>query len=218
MNGTNPPPVIVPVTSSGEPLYFHATAATSGQSQWLKVSQTSQYTPADLTINASPQGLAAGTYTGTVFIDSQDATNGQQQIAVTLNVAQTTALVASPWGLVFSAQIAGATPAQQLFVVSAPGGTSQFSTRPETTSGVNWLTVIGQGRAPATAAAAVNLSGLGVGTHTGRIVVTSEDTAIPPLEIPVVLNVSAAPVYLPGQTLAAFQYQVNGPTPPLRRS
>jgi len=217
VNGSNPPPVIVPVTSSGAPLYFLASAATPGQSQWLKVSQSNPYTPADLTITASPQGLAAGTYSGTIFIDSQDATNGQQQIAVTLNVAKATAFLATPWGLVFSAQIGGETPPPQLFAVSTPGGASHFSTKPETTTGGNWLTVIGQGATPATAAVGVNLAGLGVGTYTGRIVVTSDDPEIPPLEMPVVLNVSAAPVYLPGQTLAAFQYQVNGPTPPAQK-
>ena len=212
-SGANPAPVFVPVTSSTGPLKFEAVAVTQGLNPWLSVSESSQYTPADLTIGVSPQGLTAGTYSGSILINSEDAINGQQNIAVTLVVTTATSFAASPFGLVFSYQIGADPPKAQVFVVSSQGGPVPFSVSPSTSAGGNWLLVVGSGSTPATVGAAVNVSGLSPGSYSGQIKIKGADAAIPVLEVPVVLNVSATPVFLPAMNEVSFQYRTGGFVP-----
>ncbi len=211
--GSNPPPAFIPVTSSGASLRFEAAAATAGFSPWLTVNQSSQYTPANLTIGVSPQGLSAGTYSGTIVVSSDSAVNTPQSIAVTLTVTNATSFVASPFGLVFSYQIGQATPTPQLFTVNSQGGSASFSVAASTTSGGNWLTVVGSGPTPGAVAAGVDASALSSGSYTGKLTVSSTDTSIPVLEMPVILNVSAAPVFLPAANQVSFQAVTNGAAP-----
>lgn len=209
----NPAPVIVPVTSSSGPLRFEAVAATLGHAAWLSVSQSSQYTPANITITVSPQGLAAGTYSGSVVINSDDASNGQQQIAVTLNVT-TSSLSASPFGLVFSSQLNNGQVSPQVFVVSGSQGAAlPFTVTTTTDSGGTWLLAVGNGPTPATVAVGVNPGTLGPGTYTGEIQIKPTDSTIPSLTVPVVFNVAGGPVYQPSANQLTFQYEVGMPTP-----
>jgi hypothetical protein len=213
VNGTAPPPAIVPVTSSGGSIRFETVASTLGFGQWLSVYQSSQYTPANLSINVNPAGLAAGTYTGSVLVTSEEAVNGSQNINVTLVVSATTSLYAQPYGLVFSYQTGSAPPPAQVFVVGSQGGTTTFTISTTTSSGGAWLSAAGSGSTPTAAAAAVNPTSLGAGTYTGQILITSSDTTIPQLQIPVVLNVSPGPVYVPSTNELAFQWQTGGVAP-----
>lgn len=209
---SNPPPALVAVTSSSGPLRFEAAAATLGFGTWLSVSQSSQYTPANLTISVSPQGLAAGTYTGTVVINSEDASNGQQQIEVTLKVTSTS-LNASPFGLVFSYQVSDGSAPPQLLVVSSQGGAVPFTINTTTHSGGSWLLAVGSGTTPMTISAAVNGTALAPGTYTGEIQIKPNDPTTPALSVPVVLNVSAAPVFQPSVNQLSFQYEIGAPAP-----
>jgi len=211
--GVNPPPVVVPVTSSSGSLQFQAVAATSGFGSWLFVSQSGSYTPANLTISVNPQGLAPGTYTGSVVVTAQGASNGQQTIAVTLVVSNTTTLVASPFGLVFSYQMGAATSTPQLFTVNSVGGSATFSVSTSTTTGGFWLTAVGGGTTPSTVVAGVNPGALGPGTYTGKILVTATDSTIPVLQMPVVLNVSPGPVFIPASNEVAFQWEIGNAAP-----
>jgi hypothetical protein len=211
-SGPNPAPAVVTVTSSGGSIPVQASAATVGFGPWLHVSQSSAYTPAELTISVNPQGLDPGTYAGSVTVTSQGASNSPQTIEVKLTIG-TTAFTASPFGLVFSAQAGGTPPPAQMLVIRSNAATAGFTAKTTTTSGANWLMVAGQGTAPSTLAAGVSVAGLGVGTYSGRIVITPTTAGVPTLEIPVVLNIGAGPVIQPAASQVAFQYKINGPAP-----
>jgi Viral BACON domain len=211
--GANPAPVIVPVTSSGARLPFTSVPVTSGPNNWLSVFQSSQYTPADITIGVNPQNLSAGTYAGTVVVNADGAVNGQQSIAVTLIVTQSASFVAAPFGLVFSYQIGTNAPGAQSFVVSSQSSMTAFSVTTTTGSGGNWLLAAGSGPTPATVAAAVNTTGLSPGTYSGQIQITSSDPSVGNLQLPVVLNVSPGPVFQPAANQVSFQYETGGAAP-----
>jgi hypothetical protein len=165
----------------------------------------------------NPAGLAAGTYTGSVLVTSEEAVNGSQTINVTLVVTATTSLYAEPYGLVFSYQIGSAPPPAQVFVVGSQGGTATFTVSTSTSSGGAWLSAAGSGSTPTAAAAAVNPTSLVAGTYTGQILITASDTTIPQLQIPVVLNVAPGPVYQPSTNELAFQWQTSGAAPPTQQ-
>ncbi|SPE23910.1 hypothetical protein SBA3_1040030 [Candidatus Sulfopaludibacter sp. SbA3] len=213
IGGVNPPPVLVPVTSSSGSMWFEAAAVTTGSVNWLNVTQSNQYTPADVTIGVAPQGLSAGTYSGNVVLSSDAASNGDQYINVTLVVTASKSFTASPFGLVFSYQIGQDPPDPQVLVVNNQSSATPFSLTTATASGGNWLMAVGSGTTPTSAAVAVNASSLGTGTYTGQVVIQSSDTSIPVLQVPVVLNVSPSPVFQPAANLVAFQYQTGGATP-----
>ena len=214
IGGPNPAPEIVLVTSSGGSIRFDAVPVTTTLTPWLFVTQSSQYTPANLSISVAPvRSSAAGSYSGAVVINADGATNGQQTIDVTLTVTTSSAFLATPFGLVFSYQLDKAAPAPQAFVVSSGSGSVGFAASAETSAGGNWLIVVGRASTPATAAAGVNTSGMSPGTYNGRILIKSTDGSVPELEVPVILNISAAPVFMPAANQVSFQYETTGGTP-----
>jgi len=87
----------IAVTSTGGSLSFTVSASTSSGGNWLSVSPASGTTTAEVSVSVSPSGLAPGTYSGTVRIESPAAANSPLTINVTLTV---TALVVGPIGAV----------------------------------------------------------------------------------------------------------------------
>jgi uncharacterized protein (TIGR03437 family) len=64
------------------------TQTTNGGNTWLAATPTSGTTPASITVNVNPLGLAAGTYQGTVLIGASSAL-APVPVQVTLSVVQT---------------------------------------------------------------------------------------------------------------------------------
>ena len=79
----NPPPAAqtVPVTSTGQPVAFTASASSSG---WLSVTQSSGTTPATLTVTVNPANLGAGLYNGSIALSG-----GSGVAQLNINVALT---------------------------------------------------------------------------------------------------------------------------------
>jgi len=78
--------VIAVSASAGSLPFTTAATGTSGGNTWLSVSPTSgtaTQTATNLTVSVNPQGLAAGTYTGSVVVTGQGASNGPQTVNVT---------------------------------------------------------------------------------------------------------------------------------------
>jgi uncharacterized protein (TIGR03437 family) len=75
------------VTASAGGLPFTVTVTgTSGGNTWLSAtpsSGTAGQTPTNVTVSVNPQGLTAGTYSGSVVVTGQGAGNGPQTINVT---------------------------------------------------------------------------------------------------------------------------------------
>jgi uncharacterized protein (TIGR03437 family) len=67
-----PPSQTVQVQSSGA-ASFTVVTSTNNTGSWLQVSPTSGTTPATLTVSVNPQGLAVGTYNGTVSVNSTNS-------------------------------------------------------------------------------------------------------------------------------------------------
>ena len=86
-----------------------------------QLNQLSPYTPASLIISANPSTLAPGTYSGTVIVNSDGASNAQQSITVNLtgtNAATFTKYqFVQAWSSLY--QVNSAPPAPQAFVVSS---------------------------------------------------------------------------------------------------
>jgi uncharacterized protein (TIGR03437 family) len=81
----------VPVTqqvqaaTTGSSIPLSVTASTKDGANWLTVTPATAATPATLTVSVNPQTLAAGTYTGTVTINSPNAST-PATVPVTLTV------------------------------------------------------------------------------------------------------------------------------------
>jgi sugar lactone lactonase YvrE len=82
----NPPGQTVSVASTGAPLSFRASAATTSGGGWLSVTPNQGTTPATLAISVNSRSLAPGTYRGTVTVSSSDASPGSTALSVVLNV------------------------------------------------------------------------------------------------------------------------------------
>jgi hypothetical protein len=128
-------------------------------------------------------------------------------------VAAAPFLTASPFGLVFSYQIGGASPPLQAVVISAQGNPVPFSVGAETTSGANWLLAAGGGTTPATVAATIDPGALSRGTYAGNLIMKPNDSSGLELRVPVILNVAADPVFVPSVNQISFRYQRDGSLP-----
>src|SRR5206468_1658083 len=68
-----PPSQTAVIIAVGATLTFTATTSTTSGGNWLSVSPTSGNVATTLTISVNPQGLAAGTYNGTVTLTPSGA-------------------------------------------------------------------------------------------------------------------------------------------------
>jgi len=98
---TAPANQTINLTSSGAAVPFSAAAATANGVNWLSVSPASGTTaasggaPTALTVTINPQGLAPGSYPGTITITP----TGTGQAAITINVTLTVTTASAPNGL-----------------------------------------------------------------------------------------------------------------------
>jgi hypothetical protein len=176
----------VTVSSNGSALNFTASASAA----WLSASPASGTTPGSLSVSVSPSGLAAGTYTGTVTVTAAGAGNSPQQVAVTLTVSPATPnLKLSPGAFTFSYKSGGSVPPAQALTVSSTGSALSY-----TVSSIgSWLSVSpASGTTTGTVNLSVNPSGLGVGSYSGSVTITSSGAGNSPQTVGVALNVSAA--------------------------
>jgi len=201
--GGNPLPQILPVVSTGTNFYFFASAASATGGNWLQISPSSYgyygiSTPEMLTVSVNaPTGLAVGTYTSQVEIQSADGTM-TMVVPVTLAVeaASSTYFDDVPGLLGFSFASGGSAPPSQTFQIRNGGaGTLDWTLATSTSDGGAWLSVsAGSGTSLTNVTVSVvtkNLPGAGLvaGVYTGQIVLqTSGDT----VTIPVTVDLGAA--------------------------
>src|SRR5262249_3443905 len=145
----------------------------------LLVNTSSGTTPANLTVSANPAGLGVGNYTGTVTITATGTVgNSPQTVPVTLSITSSSSLSVSPASLTFSQIPNGAAPGSQTINVTSTGASSgsqiTFSASTTYNQGQGWLTVTpSNATTPATLTVAANGAGLGAGTYTAQIVLSS---------------------------------------------
>ena len=185
--GATPATQNVNLTSSGNALSY--TAATSAA--WLTVTPSGT-TPGSLSVSVNPTGLAVGTYTGSVTVNSSGASNSPQKIAVTLGVTGTspggTSLKITPGSLSFSYLAGSTAPGAQSLSIGSSGTALKFTAG---ASGGDWLSIgPATNSTPSTLKVSANPSGLAVGTYNGTITITSDGASNSPQTVPVRLVVT----------------------------
>jgi hypothetical protein len=97
-----PPPSAqgIQISSSGGPLAFNASRSTTSGGKWLAIVPKTSITPQTLTVTASVEavirGLAAGTYSGAITINSPSADNTPIVVPVTFSVLLPAQLTLQP--------------------------------------------------------------------------------------------------------------------------
>jgi uncharacterized protein (TIGR03437 family) len=212
--GTTTPQISnVSVTSTDTSLTFTTSVNTNGGGGWLTTfPQGGATTPANLGVTVNPAGLAAGTYTGSIDIASQNVPNSPQRITVSLVVAPNETLAASPAQLTFTQVIGGAAAADQSVTISA-NSIIPFSASTITSNGGNWLSVTPTGGNTTSAIAVkVNAATLSAGQYTGEVLIQSQQAANT-VRVPVTLNVTAQRTLTLTPKELAFTAAANGPAP-----
>ncbi len=191
-------------------VHFSAAANSTG---WLAVTgSSSSVTPAAVTIQVFPAGLKEGVYDGAVTITVVE-TGKSTVVPVTLKVPadalSNVKLTPYQRALTFNYQLnAASNPSQSVYVFIDSG---QFSTFTATVSdswlavaSASWITPAASADcvAPGFLFVTVNPVGLNVGTYQGSITLTA--TGLPPVQIPVTLNISAAPVLNANPSFVSF--------------
>jgi uncharacterized protein (TIGR03437 family) len=205
---------------SGSGSYTAAVTVSNGVN-WLSVSNQSGTLPQQyFYVYANANGLAAGTYIGSVTLTN--TSNGQTStISVTLLVTGITAIYTIPGDLVFS-YIAGTTSANQsqaISISSSDGTQVTVSAAVNNSASTPWLTLT-SGSVNVTGSAvstvAVNASNLANGVYTGAITINGTGVVNSPLNVPVVVSVVGSSVSTGagsltlGSSALTLSPQVNG--------
>jgi hypothetical protein len=211
------PQQVITVGAAGT---YTAAASVSSAQQWLIANAVGSTGPGYVVVSVSPQGLAPGTYTGVVTINSA---NGTTTIPVVLTVTTGAVVEASPGNFNFSYQ-AGSAPAQTGITLFA----SDNSAMPVTaTSSTPWIAVgpLTSSTTPAFFPLTINPSGLCNGLNAGSVTISAPNAANNGFAIPVVALVSGstattgctnsggAPLVL-GPPALLFSAPANGIIPP----
>ncbi len=86
VNGRGTSPYSFTVASSDQPLPFTVSATTTSGGDWLRVVGSGSVTPSSVEFTIDHASLEAGSYSGTISVNSADSANGLQRIAVNLLV------------------------------------------------------------------------------------------------------------------------------------
>jgi hypothetical protein len=200
--GGNPLPQVLSVISTGANFNFFASAVGATGGNWLQISPSNDgyyglATPQVLTVSVNaPTGLAAGTYTSQVIMESADGTMSMV-VPVTLIVGAPTEAFFDdlPGQLGFSFKTGGTAPPAQTFQIRNGGaGTLDWTLATTTADGGSWLSVsAASGTALSNVTVSVvtkNLPGAGLvaGIYTGQIVLQTNGDKV---TIPVTVDLGA---------------------------
>ncbi len=195
--GTPPPAQSVTVTGSGGAAVGFAVTSNAS---WLIVNASANTTPATLTVQANPAGLAAQNYTGTVTISPTNGDTYTETVAVSLSINAASQLVAGPQSLLFSYEIGQQQPQPQQVQIMTTGQPLSFAiSGGPSNCGTSWLaasqnTPSGQATSNTTLTVSVVTTGLAAGSCSGTILLNYNNGLAPTsLAIPVTLDVASAP-------------------------
>jgi uncharacterized protein (TIGR03437 family) len=214
-NTASPSPANVKILSSGPALNYTITAQTqSGGANWLLLGSTSGTSgdPNGFNVFANPTGLAAGTYTGTITVQST-STADSVQISVILTVSANATLTVSPaTPPPFLWQTGTADPAGQQLNVTSSAGTLNFNVT--VNPAVTWLIVsplTGSTPGPISLIARPSSAGLTPGTYSTNVIVASGSNQV---TVPVTLIAAAHPLLQLSSNSLTYTAQFGSTTPP----
>ncbi len=198
-------PSILSITSNGNPIPFTVSASSDSGPNWLSVSPSGGTTPVQLMVTANSTNLNGGVHIGQVVVSGP---NNTLTVPVQLNVNTSNIFIFSQPSVTFSIQAGSAAPPAQTVEVFGPSTGAVLSA--STSSGGNWLSVsTPSGHLDAVVMA--NPAGLGVGTYSGTITLTSPSSSVPAL-FPVTLVIwSQQPTLLVTPASVTFAVPVSAP-------
>lgn len=208
--GQTPPAQTFTVSSSG-PSEVPFTATAISGSPYVLVSQSSDRTPAIITVALNIMGLPLGVTTGMVQITA-NATNSPVNVPVTINPNVQSTLQVFPAQLAFNYATGTPPPQAQSFNVSSTTPGLQFTTTQS--PGTPWLVVANAAsQAPGQVVIAVNPVGLAPGARSGFVILTPVGGGAP-VQVPVAFTITSAVsnLVLSPPTLN-FNFQIGGGAP-----
>jgi len=195
-------------------------SVSSGSSNWLTVTPSSDRTPRLLQVTADASQLQPGTYTATITVAPTDAQPSALPVSVTFTVGPALPPQFSFDKLSFSFTYASGSKARSdtLMVSDIGGSQIAFTATPSTNAGGSWLSVKPNSATvlpnkPATLTTTADPTGLPASTYTGSIAITSSGNTT---NIPVVMTISSlTQAILLSQTgLSFIAVNSGGPDPP----
>ncbi len=170
----------------------------AGAADWLAASLSGTEAPATLTLSATLGALAAGTYTASVPISADQASNGTQELTVTFLVAGSGSIIAlSPNTVTFQATTGGPNPVPGAVTITN-GGTDALSglaisaVQYAPSQPTGWLTPTLNGTtAPTSVTLQATTGALGPGTYAASLTVSSALAINSPQTITVGFTVAA---------------------------
>jgi len=195
--GSSPASQTLALVSSSTALNYTVSGSvtTPAGGSWLQVPNQSGATPGNITVNVNTQGLAPGTYTGTINVTSSNSGNTSLSVPVTLTITTGALLQLSPASLSFAYQVGQAQPPGQTVSVASDSGAIGYTVSATTTTGQTWLNIsTNNGVAPGNFVVSVNTvpggTALTPGPYSGTVTVTPNGSAGPPQTIPVSMVIS----------------------------
>ncbi len=190
--GSNPLPQVMTIANAGAPFtYFTPAGVTTSGGNWLSVTSCAGLTtPSSCTVGVDATGMTAGSYSGSITLQSNGSGNVKMTVPVTLTVEGPGAFFAGvPGGLTFVSG-SGFSPSSQIIPITNGGVGALNWTASASAAGGNWLSVTPQnGAAPSSATVTVSPQGLAPGTYVGQVLLQAPTGNA---TIPVTLNVLAA--------------------------
>jgi uncharacterized protein (TIGR03437 family) len=164
-------------------------SVSGGLPGWLTVSGATGSTPGSITLVASAQNLAAGSYTTNVVVSAPGSANGQVSVQVSFTVNSPVSIRVTPMALSFRIHSGGAEAAQGVRIrTSVPGVALNFQK-----SNASWLTISAAVlNSSWTLTARANPAGMAPGIYDGMITVACASAACAPSYISVRLEVLQA--------------------------
>ncbi len=176
--GSSPSPQKFTVTASRSTRFSVSASAQTGRANWLSVSPGGNLTTNQtLTVSVTPGSLAAGTYSGSILITSNEHTTTIPVSLVITTGSQPSTLSVSPASLVFNATSGGSTPHTQSLSVTASTRTSFTASASGVSGNTSWLSVSpSSGSTNTSLTVLVNQGALPAATYAGSISLRANGT------------------------------------------
>ncbi|MEO7963447.1 MAG: Ig-like domain-containing protein, partial [Gemmatimonadaceae bacterium] len=218
--GTNPPSTNVNITNGaiGTLTGLSLGSVTYGGGQpagWLTPTLSGSTAPATVTLAASVAGLAAGTYTASLPVQTSLAGVTDASIAVTLVVNPATTMAVSSLNVTMNAPNGGGNPAAVPLSVTNTGANPLIGLGASVTytgsPPANWLSAsVSPTSAPATLTLSANVALLPSGTYLAQVQVSSPVATNSPQTVNVTLVVPPPTISLSTTTVSAVATQSVG--------
>ncbi len=203
---------------------FTASATTNSSGGWLAIGPGSGSTPTNLVVSILPGGLAPGTYTGQISISSSSLPSSLPNqtfvlpVTVTVNPAITVSV--APPALSFTQTQGAAVPKTQSLTLTSSGGTASYTATIAQITGGDWLDVnpaSGNANSELTVSIKPNTLPANSTPYTAQIVLAFQNSATPPITVPVSLSVLIAQNLTVAPQNLSFNFQLGSAAPPAQK-